>query len=73
MSKKLDVDMMQADPWEECPSCGEPVSVYESFFEDGKHFHPDCACVWSCAYCGEWNENSALVCECGEPKPERKK
>lgn len=53
-----------------CESCDEPVDRAEAFYEDYAWYHPDCAGVWRCADCGEWNDHAQDVCEgCGSPRP----
>ena len=51
-----------------CASCEEGVLISEAFKEGGKLYHPDCAQVWRCGNCGEWNEKAVNVCKCGEKK-----
>lgn len=53
-----------------CASCEEGVLISEAFQEGNKCYHPECAKVWGCPNCGEWNENDQKLCKaCQDPRP----
>lgn len=55
------------EPYVVCASCEESLPKAEAAELDGKFYHPDCAGVWCCEECGEWNENGQK-CPCREPE-----
>ena len=55
------------EPYVVCASCDEPLPEAEAAELDGEHYHPDCAGVWRCEGCGEWNENGQKCSKC-EPE-----
>jgi len=63
------MDEYEDDLYVECASCGGGVRRSESFHEDHKDYHPDCAGVWQCRGCGTWLETTDSDCCCGEKKP----
>jgi hypothetical protein len=61
-------DEYEDDLYVECAACGGGVRRSESFHEDHRDYHPDCAGVWQCSNCGAWNDKGKPCQGCGEEK-----
>ena len=58
------MDNDEDDLYAECASCNGGVLRSAAFKEGRLYYHPDCAGVWRCHECGEWNEKGKpCMCE----------
>ena len=64
-------DFIEDDGMVQCDSCEEWLDKDEAFYDpiERCYYHKECAEVWRCPYCGEWNDDALAACACGEKKP----
>lgn len=51
------------DDWEKCAACDQGVERLGAFQDPNTKdwFHPECAGVEQCAWCGDWAEKGTLI------------